>query len=149
MNKLANARSHPAFRGKNRPRGRLARNHPLFFFFLGKVYFFKSQNDYFLREGQCIHPQSLAPLQNFMEAPRNIPRCHFVYTGAAPYRAAQARFRKNPAVAAAGPDTQFFRPLVQEEEVSSRGSLPVQRLRVNSILPRQLVSADSILSKGI
>lgn len=74
-----------------------------------------------------------------MEAQRNIPLCHFVYTGAAPYRAAQGEIQqKTPRWQPRGYDTQFFRPLVQEEEVSSRGRLPVRHLRVNSILLRQL-----------
>jgi hypothetical protein len=79
-----------------------------------------------------------ASLKNFIGARRNIPLRKFVYTGAAPYRAAQGEIqKKTPRWQPRGYDTQFFRPLVQEEEVSSRGSLPVRRLRVNSILPGQ------------
>lgn len=78
-------------------------------------------------------------MQDFMEAPRNIPLCHFVYTVAAPYRAAQGEIqKKTPRWQPRGHDTQSFRPLVQEEEVSSRGRLLARPVRVNSILPRQL-----------
>jgi hypothetical protein len=69
---------------------------------LGEIYFSKSQMNLFLRESLYLRCNFFASLQDFTEAPRNIPRWKFVYTDAAPYRAAQARFRKNPAVAAAG-----------------------------------------------
>jgi hypothetical protein len=48
----------------------------------------------------------------------------------------KVRVQKKPRGGSRGVnDTQFFRPLVQEEEVSSRARLLVPRLRVNSILP--------------
>jgi hypothetical protein len=44
-----------------------------------------------------------------------------------------ARLRKTPRWQPRGSDTQSFRPLIQEEEVSSRGRVLVRRLRVNSL----------------
>src|SRR5882757_7277758 len=57
-----------------------------------------------------------------------------------------ARFRKTPRWQPRGHDTQSFRPLVQEEEVSSRARVLVRRLRVNSLWPvAACCAADSIL----
>ena len=77
--------------------------HRRFFCILGKVYFLKSQKDSFLRENQSLRRNFLRLCQIFMEAGRNIPPRNFVYTGTAPYRAAQGEIqKKTPAVAAAG-----------------------------------------------
>ncbi len=57
-----------------------------------------------------------------------------------------ARIRETPRWQPRGHDTQSFRPLVQEEEVSSRARVLARRLRVNSLEPRAAgCVADSIL----
>jgi len=116
----------------------LARANRCFPLSLVEVYFSRSQRNSFLREKQSLRHNFLHLCKIFMEARRNIHRRKFVYTGAAPYRAAQGEIQKKPRGGSRGVrDTQFFRPLVQEEEVSSRARLPVLLLRVNSILLRQ------------
>jgi hypothetical protein len=63
----------------------------------------------FFFEGKSISPpQFFASLQNFMEARRNIPLRHFVYTGAAPYRAAQGEIQKKPRGGSRGVMTRSF-----------------------------------------
>ena len=52
--------------------------------------------------------QFYAPLQNFMEARRNIPACNFVYTGAAPCQAAQGEIQKKPRGGSRGVMTRSF-----------------------------------------
>jgi hypothetical protein len=60
----------------------------------------------------------------------------------------KVRFRKTPRWQPRGCDTQSFRPLVQEEEVSSRARVLVRRLCVNCIWPAPVrCIADSILSE--
>src|ERR1700747_1484333 len=63
----------------------------------------------FFFEGKSISPsQFSAALQNFMESRRNIPLRHFVYTGAAPYRAAHGEIQKNPRGGSRGAMTRSF-----------------------------------------
>src|SRR5256886_15178268 len=140
MNKLANARSDPVCAEKysNVSCWFLQAINPFSHVFSGSLFLEIAKGLFF--EGKAISPTAISCIfGRFYRGQRNIPPCHFVYTGAAPYRAAQGEIQKKPPRwQPRGYDTQFFRPLVQEEEVSSRVRLPVQRLRVNSILPRQL-----------
>ena len=80
---------------------------------------------------------------------RNIPRRDFVYMRAVAHSAVRGEIqKKTPRWQPRGRDTQLFRPLVQEEEVSAPARLLVRRLRVNSILPaRRPIPADSIPSE--
>ncbi len=74
--------------------------------------------------------------QEFLARPRNILRERFVYTGAARNAAVLGEIlKKTPRWQPRGRDTQSFRPLVQEEKVSSPGRLLARRARVNSIWP--------------
>ena len=58
-------------------------------------------------------------ISTFIPLARNIPISPCVYTGAAAYRAVRGKIKKRtPRWQPRGYDTQSFRPLVQEEEVS-------------------------------
>jgi hypothetical protein len=101
-------------------------------------------------EGQeRVHRRIFSSHQNFIMLLRNIPRRDFVYKGAAAReRCSRRDSKKTPRWQPRGRDTQLFRPLVQEEDVSSPARLLVRGLRVNSISPvRRLIAADSILSE--
>jgi len=110
MNKLANARSDETF-AKTRQSffwQSSTKDHAYFSVFLGALYFLKIAKGFF-SEGKSISPpQFSASLQNFMEARRNIPLRHFVYTGAAPYRAAQGEIQKKPRGGSRGVMTRSF-----------------------------------------
>src|SRR5262249_52507107 len=115
----------------------LGSNH--FFFCIFTRSLFLKVAKIFLFEGKASSSAAIfAFLQYFIAAQRNIPRFNFVYTGAAILGCSRRDSEKTPRWQPRGHDTQFFRPLVQEEEVSSRGSLLARPLRVNSFLPRQL-----------
>src|SRR5712691_2911705 len=87
--------------------------------------------------------------QEFLAGPRNILPERFVYTGAARNAAVLGEIlKKNPRWQPRGRDTQSFRPLVQEEKVSSRARLLARRARVNSFWPTPACfTADSILTE--
>jgi hypothetical protein len=85
----------------------------------------------------------------FTGRPRNIPISTFVYWGAAASSAVRGKMQKTPRWQPRGRDTQFFRPLLQEEEVSSPATLLDLRLRVNFFLGLRPSAADSIPLKGI
>src|SRR6266436_4087529 len=87
--------------------------------------------------------------QEFLAGPRNILPERFVYTGAARNAAVLGEIlKKTPRWQPRGCDTQSFRPLVQEEKVSSRARLLARRARVNSIWPTPACfTADSILTE--
>jgi len=103
MNKLANARSDAAFSKSACQNSRCKQFTAAFPVFLVEVYFSKSQMNSLLSESLPLARNFLYLCKIFMEARRNILRWNFVYTGAAPYRAAQGEIqKKNPAVAAAG-----------------------------------------------
>src|SRR5215467_16032400 len=80
-------------------------------------------------------PQFSASLQYFYECPAKHSTSFFRLYRRSPLAGCSRRdSEKTPRWQPRGHDTQFFRPLVQEEEVSSRASVLVRRLRVNSIL---------------
>jgi hypothetical protein len=108
MNKLANARSRWRFREKKTPKFHLASD-PQFFSCIFRRSLFLEIAKAFFFEGKPISPpQFSASLQDFMEARRNIPLRHFVYTGAAPYRAAQGEIQKKPHGGSRGVMTRSF-----------------------------------------
>jgi hypothetical protein len=82
---------------------------PLVYFrVLRRSLFLEIANGLFF-EGQSMNPaQFSARSQDFMEARRNIPSCNFVYTGAAPYRAAQGEIQKKPRGGSRGVMTRSF-----------------------------------------
>ena len=147
MNKLANARSDETFHEEKTEQVTLQEIVRCFSAYLDEVYSLNPKKDYFLREKQSFQLQFPASLQDFIAAKRNIPHRHFVYTGAAPYRAAQGEIQKTPRWQPRGHDTQFFRPLVQEEEVSSRGAYSSAACVSTPSCLGSLLSTDSILSE--
>src|SRR5207248_11228428 len=113
MNKLANARSAPRFRRKKHDKLSckfLEVINPFSRIFSGSLFLEIVKGLFF--EGKAISPAAIScTFGRFYRAQRNIPRCHFVYTGAAPYRAAQGEIQKKPPRwQPRGYDTQFFRP---------------------------------------
>ena len=101
MNKLANARSHETFR-KQTHEGVVHRGIHLIPVFFRRSLFLERAKGFIFKGKPSYLAATSAGLQDFIVARRNIPHSHFVYTGAAPYGLLKARFRKNPAVAAAG-----------------------------------------------
>jgi|SRR5215472_6870248 len=102
MNELANARNDAAFRENRMPNFNWQAAHGSFSAFLAEVYLAESQKDSFLRENQCpgrnfLHLCNILwrPGETFLSAFSSIQAQ--LFTGLL-----KARFRKNPAVAAAG-----------------------------------------------
>jgi hypothetical protein len=80
---------------------------PFFHIFSGSL-FLEIAKGFSFEDKSISPPQFSAPLQNFMRARRNIPLRHFVYTGAAPYRAAQGETQKKPRGGSRGAVTRSF-----------------------------------------
>src|ERR1700745_1743218 len=95
----------------------------IFRFYL-KFIFLKSQKDYFLRENQSFSGNFPHLCKILLQPSETFPSAISSIEAQLHIRLLKARLRKTPRWQPRGHDTQFFRPLVQEEEVSSRGSLP-------------------------
>jgi hypothetical protein len=79
-----------------------------FFAFFIRSLFPEIARELFFEAESISSPQIPAFLQDFMEARRNIRLCHFVYTVAAPYRAAQGEIQKKPRGGSRGVMTRSF-----------------------------------------
>jgi len=109
MNKLAIARSDPVCAEKytNVSCWFLQAINPFSHIFSGSLFLEIAKGLFF--EGKAISPTAISCIfGRFYRGQRNIPRCHFVYTGAAPYRLLKARFRKNPRGGSRGVMTRSF-----------------------------------------
>src|SRR5215467_10436247 len=108
MNKLANARSDAAFCKKTHPNLVREETQDCFPLFFRRSLSLGIAKGFFVEGKSISRPRFSASLQDFIAAPRNIPLRYFVYTGAAPYWAAQGESEKKPRGGSRGVLTRSF-----------------------------------------